>query len=73
MEDKSGIPQLLLRCALGITFIIPVFDRLGILGPAGTGNIEWGNWKNFIDYTATLIPHLQQAFCSLLFLFTNGA
>jgi uncharacterized membrane protein YphA (DoxX/SURF4 family) len=56
MEDKFKIPQLLLRCALGITFLTPVFDRLGILGQAGTGNIEWGNWENFIKYTTTLMP-----------------
>jgi len=56
MEDKFRIPQLLLRWALGITFLVPVFDRLGILGQPGTGNIEWGNWENFINYTATLMP-----------------
>ena len=56
MENKFKIPQLLLRCALGITFLTPVFDRLGILGQAGTGNIEWGNWENFINYTTTLMP-----------------
>ena len=56
MEDKFRIPQLLLRCALGITFLTPVCDRLGILGKPGTGNIEWGNWENFINYTATLMP-----------------
>ena len=56
MQDKFKIPQLLLRCALGITFLTPVCDRLGILGQPGTGNIEWGNWENFIDYTTTLMP-----------------
>jgi putative oxidoreductase len=56
MEDKFKIPQLLLRCALGITFLIPVCDRLGLLGKPGVGNIEWGNWENFINYTATLMP-----------------
>lgn len=56
MEDKFKTPQLLLRLALGITFLTPVSDRLGILGEPGTGNIEWGNWENFLDYTATLMP-----------------
>lgn len=55
-NDRLKMPQLLLRLALGITFLTPVSDRLGILGPKGTGNIEWGNWDNFIDYTATLMP-----------------
>ncbi|MTH17627.1 DoxX family protein [Flavobacterium sp. LC2016-01] len=56
MEDQFKTPQLLLRLALGITFLTPVSDRLGILGAPGTGNIEWGNWQNFIDYTATIMP-----------------
>jgi len=56
MEDKFKIPQLLLRYALGITFLTPVLDRLGLLGHPGVGNIEWGNWDNFINYTATLMP-----------------
>lgn len=40
MEDNFKIPQLLLRFALGITFLTPVLDRLGFLGAPGTGNIE---------------------------------
>jgi len=56
MENRFKIPQLLLRCALGITFLTPVLDRLGLLGAPGIGNIEWGNWENFISYTATLMP-----------------
>ena len=60
MEDKFKIPQLLLRYALGITFLTPVLDRLGLLGQPGIGNIEWGNWDNFINYTATLMPILDR-------------
>jgi putative oxidoreductase len=56
MEDKFKFPQLLLRYALGITFLTPVLDRLGLLGQPGVGNIEWGNWDNFINYTTTLMP-----------------
>lgn len=61
MEDSFKIPQLLLRCALGITFLTPVADRLGILGAPGTGNIEWGNWNNFINYTSTLMPVFERS------------
>ncbi|TCC99474.1 DoxX family membrane protein [Pedobacter hiemivivus] len=60
MENSFKVPQLLLRGALGITFLTPVLDRLGILGPIGTGNIEWGNWDNFINYTSTLMPYLSR-------------
>ncbi|KPH14193.1 DoxX family protein [Chryseobacterium sp. ERMR1:04] len=60
MENSFKTPQLLLRFALGITFLTPVSDRLGILGPMGERNIEWGNWNNFIDYTTTLMPFLDR-------------
>lgn len=66
MEDQLKIPQLLLRGALGITFLTPVSDRLGILGPAGTGNIEWGNWHNFIDYTTTLMPVFERPVVNMM-------
>lgn len=66
MEDKFKVPQLLLRGALGITFLTPVLDRLGILGPFGTGNIEWGNWENFINYTSTLMPYLDRSVTNIM-------
>ncbi|OIV40059.1 DoxX family protein [Flavobacterium johnsoniae] len=66
MDDKFKIPQLLLRYALGITFLTPVSDRLGLLGAAGTGNIEWGNWQNFIDYTTTLMPVFDRPIVNIL-------
>ena len=66
MEDLFKIPQLLLRSALGITFLTPVSDRLGLLGPIGTGNIEWGNWENFIDYTTTLMPFLERPMVNVM-------
>lgn len=66
MEDKFKIPQLLLRCALGITFLTPVLDRLGILGQPGVGNIEWGNWENFINYTTTLMPIFDRPVVNIL-------
>jgi putative oxidoreductase len=66
MEESFKIPQLLLRGALGLTFLTPVFDRLGILGPMGTGNIEWGNWENFIDYTAMLMPYLSRPITNVM-------
>jgi putative oxidoreductase len=58
MDNSFKIPQLLLRIALGVGFIVTVSDRLGLLGPFGTRNIEWGNWSSFIDYTGTMMPFL---------------
>jgi uncharacterized membrane protein YphA (DoxX/SURF4 family) len=66
MENSFKTPQLLLRLAIGLTFLTPVLDRLGLLGRAGTGNIEWGNWKNFIDYTATLMPFFDKSMVNIM-------
>lgn len=66
MENSFKTPQLLLRLAIGITFLTPVLDRLGILGAAGTGNIEWGNWENFINYTTTLMPFFDRPMVNVM-------
>lgn len=60
MENSFRTPQLLLRIALGVSFISTVSDRIGLLGPFGTRNIEWGNWDSFIDYTTTMMPFLDR-------------
>ena len=60
MKNSFSVPQLLLRLALGIGFLTTVSDRLGLLGPFGTNNIEWGNWDSFISYTGTLMPFLDK-------------
>ena len=60
MENSFKIPQFLLRIALGVSFLSAVADRLGILGPFGERNIEWGNWDSFITYTATMMPFLDR-------------
>lgn len=64
--EKLKTPQFLLRIALGMTFLTPVSDRLGILGPMGGRNIEWGNWDNFLNYTATLIPFLDRPMVNVM-------
>jgi uncharacterized membrane protein YphA (DoxX/SURF4 family) len=58
MKTPSGIDQLILRLALGIGFILPVMDRLGLLGKPGTAGVAWGNWPNFVTYTHSLMPFL---------------
>lgn len=60
MKNSFKTPQFLVRIALGIGFLVTVSDRLGFLGPMGTNNVEWGNWDNFIRYTATLMPFLDK-------------
>jgi putative oxidoreductase len=66
MKNSFKTPQLLLRIALGIGFLTTVSDRLGLLGPMGTNNIEWGNWDNFITYTGTLMPFLDRPLVNIM-------
>lgn len=58
MIKNAAWAQLLLRCALGIGFILPVLDRVGWLGVPGSKNVAWGNWENFTTYTHSLMPYL---------------
>ena len=48
--------QLFTRLALGIGFLLPVLDRTGYLGAAGSDQVAWGDWQHFVDYTHTLMP-----------------
>jgi uncharacterized membrane protein YphA (DoxX/SURF4 family) len=66
MKDTSSIAQLFLRLALGIGFILPVMDRLGILGQPGEANVSWGSWGNFVDYTNSLMPYLSRSIAGIL-------
>ena len=50
-----------LRVALGVTFLAAVTDRFGLWGPPGTNNVAWGNFENFLTYTALLNPYLPAA------------
>lgn len=58
MEPKpTGLAKfssVLLRLALGITFLSAVADRFGLWGAYGQPNVAWGNYARFVDYTAKL-------------------
>lgn len=66
MRTSTSIPQLFLRLALGLGFILPVADRLGWIGAPGTPNIAWGNWENFISYTHILLPFISRAAANVM-------
>jgi len=66
MANTFRIPQLYLRLALGLGFLIPVADRIGWLGPAGEKGVSWGNWENFAAYTNTLLPFLSRQEASVM-------
>ena len=43
-----------LRWALGVAFLSAVADRFGFWGAPGVQNVAWGDFGNFLAYTATL-------------------
>jgi len=55
---NTKFAQLYLRIALGIGFIVPVLDRIGLLGKPGEKLISWGDWDHFIGFTGMLMPFL---------------
>jgi len=48
------IARVFLRCALSVTFLVAIADRFGWLGPYGSKNVSWGDWKNFVQYVGVL-------------------
>jgi uncharacterized membrane protein YphA (DoxX/SURF4 family) len=66
MKNSSGIAQLFLRLALGVGFILPVMDRLGLMGPLGSPNVSWGDWKHFVVYAHTLMPFLNHFMTNIM-------
>lgn len=52
----TAFAQLFTRVALGLGFLLPVFDRLGLLGAPGSDNAAWGDWSHFVAYTHQLLP-----------------
>jgi uncharacterized membrane protein YphA (DoxX/SURF4 family) len=45
-----------LRLAMGAGLLSAVADRFGLWGPPGTALVSWGNFRNFLLYTAKLNP-----------------
>lgn len=73
MKNTQQVAQLFLRLALGIGFILPVLDRLGMLGAPGEPNVGWGNWTNFVDYTNSLIPYLNHNMANIMGIIATAA
>ncbi|QNI34384.1 DoxX family membrane protein [Alloacidobacterium dinghuense] len=53
---QSDLAPFLVRISLGAGFLSAVADRFGVWGPAGTPSVSWGNYQNFVAYTAKLNP-----------------
>jgi len=56
--NLSKYGSFFLRLALGAAFLSAVADRLGLWGAAGEPGVAWGDFENFLAYTATLTPYL---------------
>jgi uncharacterized membrane protein YphA (DoxX/SURF4 family) len=53
-ERILQITRVVLRVAVASAFLAAVADRVGFLGPYGSRNVSWGDWKHFEDYVAVL-------------------
>lgn len=53
-ESVLRAARIFLRWALGVTFLISVADRFGMLGPYGSKNVSWGDWRHFVQYVGVL-------------------
>jgi uncharacterized membrane protein YphA (DoxX/SURF4 family) len=54
------------RLALAAGFLSSVADRFGLWGPPGSPKAAWGNWSNFVKYTAVLNFFLPQRLAPIL-------
>ena len=50
----ATVSTVLLRLALGISFLSAVADRFGLWGVYGQPDVAWGNYARFVEYTAKL-------------------
>lgn len=55
-----------MRIILAIIYLWVVADRLSLLGSAGNMGVVWGNFENFLAYTATLNPWFQRGVSDVL-------
>jgi len=60
MEKQTGFFQLYLRIAIGIGYLVPGLDRLGVWGPNGGKNISWGDWQHFLKYATEVMSFLPE-------------
>lgn len=51
-----GWATVYLRLALGLGFLSAVGDRFGLWGASGSPLVAWGNFHNFLVYTAKVNP-----------------
>jgi uncharacterized membrane protein YphA (DoxX/SURF4 family) len=69
----GSLSSVVLRCGLGLGFLSAVADRLGLWGPFGQPNVEWGNFSRFLEYTHTLNWYLPAGMIPALGVIATGA
>ena len=65
MEKFSSFAQLYLRVAIGVSYLVFGFDRLGVWGNYGEKNVSWGDWEHFMKYAAEVMSFLPAELVSL--------
>jgi quercetin dioxygenase-like cupin family protein/uncharacterized membrane protein YphA (DoxX/SURF4 family) len=69
----GSLSSVVLRCGLGLGFLSAVADRLGLWGPLGEPNVEWGNFSRFLEYTHTLNWYVPAGMIPALGVIATGA
>src|SRR6516162_4380432 len=54
LQSSRDILTIPMRVALALGFLSSVVDRCGFLGPPGTPGVAWGNFANFLTYSAAV-------------------
>jgi quercetin dioxygenase-like cupin family protein/uncharacterized membrane protein YphA (DoxX/SURF4 family) len=73
LRKWGGVSSVILRCGIGLGFLSAVADRLGLWGPFGQPNVEWGNFSRFLEYTQTLNWYLPAGMIPALGVIATGA
>jgi putative oxidoreductase len=50
-----------LRLIIALSFLLPVADRMGLLGGPGTPGVTWGDFAHFITYTGQVNAFMSPA------------
>ena len=58
MKSTQQFAQLFLRLALGIGYLVPGLDRLGVWGKNGAPGISWGDWQHFVQYAGEVMSFI---------------
>jgi uncharacterized membrane protein YphA (DoxX/SURF4 family) len=69
----QGAAKWSLRVTIAAGFLAAVADRLGLWGPPGAANIDWGAWKPFVDHTRLLTFYLPQSLAPVAAIFATLA